>query len=311
MRKKDKYKLKAARRSRFDEFYTRLPVIEKELAHYGGCFAGNRVYCNCDDPRKSNFVRYFLANFKRLGIKKLTATCYSPPDIFGLGSHPNKTAAVMEYGGTGEPAHGHLNGDGDFRSPECAALLKESDIVVTNPPFSIFNEYMDQLVAYNKKFLIIGNQNAIAYKGTFPLLKNGHVRLGPSGKITYFNIPKGYETDGKKYKKDHDGQTMADLGNGVWFTNIQNRHVHGFLSLTKKYNEKDYPTYDNYNAVNVDRTCDIPYGYGGEIGVPVSFMLKYNTGQFVIKDILSRPFIGGKCIYKRLIVRNKTAPCQQ
>ena len=304
--------LARANREKNDEFYTRLTDIEKELRHYRKHFKGKTILCNCDDPFESNFFKYFVLNFNRLGIKKLIATCYATSPISNqqlslfevLGSdessegRPYKAVVTKIYDATGdggidmldvaelfkmgENKLTELKEDGDFRSEECLELLKEADIVVTNPPFSLFRDYVATLVEYDKKFVIIGNQNAITYKEIFPLLKDNIMWLGnnnPAPKLFY--VPTFLE-ERKNIKKDENGDLVASFGNICWFTNLDIKKRHEDLILIKKYNEEDYPTYDNYNAINVNRVTDIPYDYDGVMGVPITFLDKYTPDQFEI-----------------------------
>lgn len=304
--------LARANREKNDEFYTRLTDIEKELRHYRKHFKGKTILCNCDDPFESNFFKYFVLNFNRLGIKKLIATCYATSPISSqqlslfevLGSdessegRPYKAVVTKIYDATGdggidkldvaelfkmgENKLTELKENGDFRSEECLELLKDADIVVTNPPFSLFRDYVATLVEYDKKFVIIGNQSAITYKEIFLLLKDNIMWLGnnnPAPKLFY--VPTFLE-ERKNIKKDENGDLVASFGNICWFTNLDIKKRHEDLNLIKKYNEEDYPTYDNYNAINVNRVTDIPYDYDGVMGVPITFLDKYTPDQFEI-----------------------------
>ena len=311
--------LHAANRAKQDEFYTQLPDIEKELKHYRKHFRGKTVYCNCDDPTISNFFRYFHLNFAKLGLKRLITTCYKnqQPDLFS--KHDMETAAGVEYVGNGtEPTIFQLKEDGDFRSQECIELLKQADIVVTNPPFSLFREYIAQLVKYDKKFLVIGNMNAITYKEIFPLIKDAKLWLGrgPAGLDMLFDVPEDYARELVRNKKEGsayrrvDGIIKGRLGNAAWFTNLDHRKRHEDLILYKKYSPDEYPKYDNYDAINVNKMDHIPVDYAGEMGVPITFLDKHNPDQFQIirfrkgnddKDLS----INGKCPYFRIVIRNK------
>ena len=283
--------LHAANRAKQDEFYTQLPDIENELKHYRRHFRGKTVYCNCDDPTISNFFRYFHLKFKRLRLKRLITTCYKNQQIDLFSSHDMETAAGVDYVGNGtEPTIFQLKEDGDFRSPECIDLLKQADIVVTNPPFSLFREYIAQLVEHDKKFLVIGNMNAITYKEVFPLIKNGRVWLGhgPAGKDMLFDVPEDYERELVRNKKEGSAYRLVDgvikgrLGNACWFTNLDHKKRHEDLILYKKYSPDEYPKYDNYDAINVNKTADIPEDFPGPMGVPISFLDKHNPDQFEI-----------------------------
>lgn len=248
--------LHKAKKEKNDEFYTQLTDIENELKHYKSHFKNKIIFCNCDDPEQSNFWKYFYLNFHVLGLKKLISTHFDK----------EKPTYKMEYTGKEDIVISQLEGNGDFRSNECIELLKESDIVVTNPPFSLFREYVAQLMEYKKKFIIIGNKNAITYKEFFPLLKNNEVWIG------YYNV--------KEFKKP-DG-TFQKFGNIGWFTNLDHNKRHEELILYKTYNEKEYPKYDNYDAINVDKVQDIPIDYDGVMGVPITFLDKYCPEQFEI-----------------------------
>ena len=318
--------LHAANRAKQNEFYTQLSDIEKELKHYRKHFLGKTVYCNCDDPTISNFFRYFHLNFAKLGLKRLMTTCYKnqQPDLFS--KHNMETAAGLEYVGNHgtEPTIFQLKEDGDFRSRECIELLKQADIVVTNPPFSLFREYIAQLVEYDKKFVVIGSMNAITYKEVFSLIKSDRLWLGhgPAGKDMLFDVPEDYAEELVRNKKEGsayrrvDGVIKGRLGNAVWFTNLDHKKRHEDLILYKKYSPDEYPKYDNYDAINVSKTADIPRDYAGEIGVPISFLDKHNPDQFEIIG-MDRPLITeltgkqsrfkikGKEIFARIVIRNR------
>ena len=317
--------LLAANRAKQDEFYTQLSDIEKELKHYRKHFRGKTVYCNCDDPTISNFFLYFRLNFEKLGLKRLITTCYKNRQIDIFSKHDMEAAAGVEYVGNGtQPAVFQLKEDGDFRSRECIELLKQADIVVTNPPFSLFREYIAQLVEYGKKFVVIGNMNAIAYKEVFPLIKSGRLRLGhgADSKDMFFDVPEDYARELVRNKKEGSGYQLVDgdikckLRNAVWFTNLDHKKRHEDLILYKKYSPDEYPKYDNYDAINVDKTADIPSDYAGEMGVPISFLDQHNPEQFEIIG-MDRPLITeltgkqsrfkikGKEIYVRIVIRNK------
>ena len=325
--------LHAANRAKQDEFYTQLSDIEKELKHYRKHFRGTTVYCNCDDPTISNFFRYFKLNFEKRGLKRLITTCYKnrQTDIFSR--HDMEAAAGLEYVGNGtEPTIFQLKGDGDFRSRECIELLKRADIVVTNPPFSLFREYIAQLVEYDKKFLVIGNKNAITYKEIFPLIKGDKLWVGhtPMSQDLLFDVPEDYAQELLKTKKKGSAYKIVDgivkgRSESIWFTNLDHKKRHEELILYKKYSPDEYPKYDNYNAINVNKTDHIPVDYAGEMGVPISFLDKHNPDQFDIVGFdyeikqgllpelvdknwagkLDRGYINGKRIYARIFIRNK------
>ena len=317
--------LLAANRAKQDEFYTQLTDIEKELKHYRQHFLGKTVYCNCDDPTISNFFRYFHLNFEELGLKRLITTCYKNQQTDLFSQHDKETAVGLEYIGNGtNPTKFQLKEDGDFRSEESIELLKQADIVVTNPPFSLFREYIAQLIEYGKKFVVIGSMNAITYKEIFPLIKSSRLWLGhgPAGKDMLFDVPEDYAIELVKNKKEGsaykivDGVIKGRLGNACWFTNLDHKKRNEDLILYKKYSPDEYPKYDNYDAINVNKTAHIPKDYAGEMGVPITFLDKHNPDQFEIIG-MDRPLmteltgkqsrfrINGKEIYARIIILNK------
>lgn len=317
--------LGAAKRAKNDEFYTQLTDIEKELRHYRKHFKDKTVLCNCDDPFESNFFKFFVLNFKRLGLKKLIATCYEGSAVAEYRdgkAKPYKAVVTTVHDTTGDGGVDmedvrnlfelgenelvELEGNGDFRSEECLALLDEADIVVTNPPFSLFRKYVAVLMEHEKKFIVIGSQNAITYKEIFPLLKDDDVWLG--------------STHPKEFIQ-RDG-TVKKFGNICWFTNLDIKKRHEELILVKKYagHEDEYPTYDNYDAIEVSKVADIPFDYDGVMGVPITFLDKYSPDQFEIIGIsgdLANPllidgkrktgrfYINGRRLYDRIAIRNK------
>lgn len=285
--------LAKARDAKQDEFYTQLSDIEKELKHYKKHFKGKVVYCNCDDPRVSGFFHYFSYNFEKLGLKKLITTCYKSGERDLFSSNDAEAAIMLEYTGDkdknnvpdpSEIGIVKLKGDGDFRSEESIELLKQADIVVTNPPFSLFREYVNQLLDYDKKFLIVGNQNAITYRDIFPHITSNRIWLGYNNGDMKFKVPDYYESRATRFWVDDTGQKWRSLGNACWFTNLDTTKRHEELILYRTYygNEKDYPQYDNYKAINVSKVSDIPVDYEGAMGVPITFIEKYNPRQFVI-----------------------------
>ena len=295
--------LHKAKNAKNDEFYTQLADVAKELKHYKAHFKDKIVFCNCDDPTWSAFWKYFHLNFAELGLKKLIST------------HYDKDTATykMEYSGGNDNnievgVKTLLLGNGDFRNQECIDLLQESDVVVTNPPFSLAREYLEQLMTYKKKFLIIGDLNWITYKEIFPLLKNNQIWSG------YCNVKEFGQPNG----------TMKKFGNKLWFTNLDHSKRHEKLILWKTYNPEEYPKYDNYDAINVDKVANILVDYDGVMGVPITFMGKHNPEQFeiigmessagynadivgipVLKDGDARPSIKGKITYARIFIRKK------
>ena len=278
--------LHTAKATKNDEFYTQLEDIENELKYYKEHFKGKVVYCNCDGfltEEKSNFFVYFSLNYEFLGLKGLICTKYNPN---GKGK---KYEYYGDLNGNNYPDEeeiftSDLEGDGDFRSDECIELLKKCDIVCTNPPFSLFREYIARLVKYNKKFLIIGNLNAITYKEVFPLIKENEMWLGVKNVNTdmIFKVPSYYEEKSYRFWVDKDGQKWRSLGNSCWFTNLDHKKRHEEMLLYKKYNAEEYPKYDNYDAIEVGKVTDIPMDYDGVMGVPITFLGKYCPEQFEI-----------------------------
>ncbi len=325
-----------AKSSKKDEFYTQLSDIEKELHHYKEHFKGKVVLCNCDDPRMSNFFHYFSYNFEYLGLKKLITTCYKNHDRDLFSENTAEQAIYLEYEGDKNGDHvpnveeigvKPLRGDGDFRSAECIELLKEADIVVTNPPFSLFREYVAQLVEYDKKFLIIGNVNAVTYKDVFVLFMSNKIWFGHSihSGDREFQVPKEYPLNAAGWRVDEKGNKFIRVKGVRWFTNLDYKERHEDLVLYKKYSAEEFPTYDNYNAININKTKEIPMDYNGAMGVPITFLDKYNPEQFeilgadffikdgLLNDIinkswcgkLDRGYINGKRLYSRIIIKNK------
>lgn len=314
--------LQKAKKLKNDEFYTQLVDIESELQYYKNHFKGKVVFCNCDDPRSSNFFRYFVSHFKELGLKKVIAACYKEQNWSLFDTKENEHGYFFEYTGIEFPDSNpktanivYFKGDGDFRSPESIALLKQSDIVVTNPPFSLFREFVAQLIRHDKQFLIIGNINAITYKEIFRLIQDNKAWLGVNlGRgISGFIVPEYYELYGTETKIDEFGNRIISPNNCLWLTNLDNFIRHEDIKLTKSYygHEQEYPIYDNYDGININRTQDIPQDYSGYMGVPITFLHKFNPRQFEIikfrkgdddKDLS----INGKCPYFRIIIRRKT-----
>lgn len=340
--------LNAAKTAKKDEFYTQLVDIENELKHYRQHFRDKVILCNCDDPYESNFFKYFANNFNAFGLKKLICTCYNGSPVQGselmidfgdFQDEPKKIAYKVEITEVTD-ANGDgridladvryliqndknvltiLKENGDFRSRECIELLKEADIIVTNPPFSLFREYVAQLVEYDKKFIILGNKNAVTYKEIFPLIKENKMWIGytPMSREIYFDVPAAYIEEGLALNKDrsiirHNNKYMA-RSQSIWFTNLDHKKRHEELVLYASYNENDYPKYDDYDVINVDKTNDIPYDYEDLMGVPISFLDKYNPKQFEIIGIDDHrvewrgkgPSLHGKILYRRVIIRKK------
>lgn len=322
--------LNQAKINKKDEFYTQLSDIERELKYYKKHFKDKVVYCNCDDPRVSNFFHYFSYNFEKLGLKKLVATCYKNQNMDLFSQNDAEQAIYLEYTGDkngnnipdpNEIGMKKLKGDGDFRSKECIELLKQADIVVTNPPFSLFREYVAQLIENDKKFVVVGHQNAITYKEIFPLIKDNKLWLGY-----------GFKGGAGHFINEHyeDYATATDRKEGMirvsgvhWFTNLEINKRHEDLILYKNYTKEEYPKYDNYDAIEVSKTKDIPMDYDGVMGVPITFMDKYNPDQFEILGAtesegkgfsnglwdetskVAQPLINQNRVYKRIFIRNK------
>lgn len=335
--------LHQAKASKKDEFYTQLPDIERELKHYKKHFKGKTVLCNCDDPRVSNFFHYFSYNFEDLGLKKLITTCYKSQNRDLFSHNDSEKAIYLEYYGDkngdkvpnpDEIGIKHLKGDGDFRSDECIELLKEADIVVTNPPFSLFREYIEQLVSYGKPFVVIGSKSALHYQEVFKLIKENKVWVGvtPMGADLLFDVPDDYARDMVAAgKEDSNYKVVNGVVKGrsasIWFTNMDNSKRHEELPLYRSYSPSEYPTYDNFDAIEVGKVSEIPYDYEGLMGVPDTFLDKYNPDQF---ELIGIPFgnlgkeIGvtrnhrgrtdiaitkdgkSRCPYSRIIIKRKS-----
>ncbi|MGI6013112.1 MAG: adenine-specific methyltransferase EcoRI family protein [Oscillospiraceae bacterium] len=352
--------LNKAAMAKKDEFYTQLTDIEKELRHYKKFFRGKIVFCNCDDPYESNFFKYFAMNFNSLGLKKLITTCYATSpivytqlslfgeeEIFAVEPCKHKPYKIEITEVTDENGDGRidladveyllknrnnskslLDGDGDFRSPECVELLKQADVVVTNPPFSLFREYVSQLIEYQKHFIIIGNMNAIHYKEIFPLIRDNKLWIGPSihSGDRKFNVPDDYPLKAAGCGVDENGKKYIRVKGVRWFTNLDIAQRHEKLILYKPYTPEEYPKYSNYDAINIDKVSDIPCDYYEDMGVPDSFLDQYNPEQFEIiglgcgdlaKEIgITKNYRGrtdlayvkdgqNKCPYSRIVIRRK------
>lgn len=279
-----KANLQRAKNTKNDEFYTKLEDVSKELMHYTGHFKDKIVYCNCDDPTWSAFWEYFHLNFSALGLKKLISTHYDKTEPTYKMEYTGGDDNDIEVG-----IKTPLEGNGDFQNKECLDILDEADIVVTNPPFSLFREYIDALMEHEKKFLVIGSKNVITYKNFFPLLKNEDVRIGYSSPSEFL------QPDG----------SVKKFGNVGWFTNLDVTKRNEKLVLQKKYTPEKYPRYDNYDAINVNKLSDIPMNYDGVMGVPISIMDHYNPEQFEIIGWAKYPGpkINGKSTYVRILIR--------
>ena len=320
--------LTLAKKRKEDEFYTQLVDIENELKHYKAHFKDKVVLCNCDDPRKSNFFKYFADNFEKLQLKRLIATCYKSQDVdlFSQGDCERAICQFYEGDKNGnmvvdddEVCVKELKGDGDFRSAECIEILKQADIVVTNPPFSLFREYVAQLVKYDKKFVIIGNQNAITYKNVFSEFMADKMWLGYGFHRNCAHFYTHYEDNASD--RDHRAG-MIRVPSVTWFTNLEIAKRHEIYPLYKTYSAEMYPRYDNYDAIEVGKTCDIPMDYQGVMGVPITFMYKYNPEQFEVLGCSdngavpdeyklphfkrhNEPYLHGKKVYKRIFIRHR------
>lgn len=333
--------LQAAATARKDEFYTQLSDIEKELRHYKKHFKNKVVYCNCDDPRVSNFFHYFSYNFESLGLKKLISTCYKNQSADLFTRQDSERAIYLGYkgdkDGSGVPDLHEvdikkLKGDGDFRSPESVRLLEQADIVVTNPPFSLFRQFLAQLVEHQKHFLILGNVNAITYKEVFTMIQDNQVWLGPSIRSgdREFGVPPDYPLNAAGHRVDDQGNKFIRVKGVRWFTNLDFKERHEDMILFRSYNPEEYPTYANFEAIEVGQTKNIPMDYKGAMGVPVTFLDKFNPDQFEIlgsSRTLGRPMSeiaprgsfspGGprfylttgdgayRRLYDRLVIKNK------
>lgn len=330
--------LQQARKAKSDEFYTRLADIEKELKHYRKHFKDKVVLCNCDDPRVSNFFHFFSYNFEKLGLKKLITTCYKNQNMDLFSRHDDKAAIYLEYEGDKndnkvpdpeEIGIQHLQGDGDFRSPECIELLKQADIVVTNPPFSLFREYVGQLIEHQKKFLVVGTWNAITYRDIFNLIQSDSLWIGVNSNRNFsgFIVPEHYPLHGTEARVDEHGNRVVSSNNTCWFTNLENAKRHENLPLFRTFDPEEHPEYDNYHAIEVNQVVNIPVDYEGVMGVPITFLNKYNPDQFEIvgsdADVkegllpelvksswdgkIDRAYLNGKRMYARLFIKRKSA----
>lgn len=304
--------LHRAKRVKKDEFYTQLSDIERELGHYREHFRGKTIFCNCDDPKMSNFWKYFNLKFDFFGLKKLIATHYD--------YDYEKSTYKLERDGN-NLIKTSLKENGDFRSPECVELLEEADIVVTNPPFSLFREYVAQLMEYEKDFVIIGSKNAVTYKEFFPLIKDDKIWVGMMrmGRDLLFGVPEGVAKDMVENSKRGSTYRIVDgvvyaRSPSIWYTNLDIPKRHDDLILYKKYSSEEYPKYDNYDVIEVSRTIHIPVDYEGVMGVPITFLDKYNPDQFEILGIAnSARWIGYECltvmdgrnIYNRIIIKHR------
>ena len=308
-----KERLQQAKKNKKDEFYTQLTDIEKELGHYKEHFKNKIIFCNCDDPKESNFFKYFALNFKHLGLRKLITTHYT-----NRRGNSYKLEIIEDINNDGridlnDAVKTPLQGDGDFRSDECIEILKEADIIVTNPPFSLFREYVGQLIDFEKSFIIVGHQNALSYKEIFKLIKENKLWLGYGFKGGAGHFINKYYEDYATAGNHKDG--MIRVSGVNWFTNLDIKKRHEDLILYKQYTPEEYPKYDNFDAINVDKTKEIPMDYDGYMGVPITFMDKYNPEQFEIIGQMATtkvdefnfgyPYINGTKKYARILIQNK------
>lgn len=310
-----KQRLDVARRDMFNEFFTRLEDIEIELEHYDRHFKGKVVFCNCDDPKQSNFWKHLRTHFKRLKMKKLIATSFTnvPNYAYFYDGKREWKEKLRDDEESLIPAER----TGDFRSAQCIKYLQEADLIVTNPPFSLFREYMAQLVKYKKKFLIIGSLNSVFFKEISPLIENGKIWLGTKQKY-YMKliVPKQFVLKNKNFNYDEKGNAIANVSMVMWFTNLSHKQRNQELRLGKKYKKEDYPKYDNYNAIEVGEVKNIPRDYYKPMGVPITFLSKHNPKQFEIIAFsaglgLKSPdgkntdgfFLNGKKKFARMLIR--------
>ena len=295
------FNLQRAQERKADEFYTRIEDVSAECEHYRKYFKDQTIYCNCDEPSQSAFVRYFMKHGKAIGIRKIIATC------FRRGSR----GLFFDSTTTDEPLT--LKGDGDFRSAECINQLRQADIVVTNPPFSLFREYIVQLVKFDKKFLVLGNINAVTYRVLFPLIRDGKIRLGYESRGMSFRVPRSYVLYTQSGYEDENGDKYVKHCNTVWYTNLPVNKPG--RPLTDRYEQQSifgdnqrFIKYDNYNAIEVPKTSDIPLDYDGVMGVPITFLDKYNPSQFEILDFTKHASLRGKVKYDRILIKHKRLP---
>ena len=333
--------LQTAKDQKDDEFYTTYECIEEELSHYPHHFKGKTVFCNCDDPFESNFCKYFLRNFNLLGLKRLICTSYKGSKVLSTqyplfdidnellkecrgyvldvtyiteGNTEFSNDFIANWLKIERPIH-KLKGNGDFRSEECLRYLLESDIIATNPPFSLFKELVSLLVKYRKKYLLIANQNALTYKEIFPLIQKNEAWTGYRFGEMKFRVPSDSAPRKTRFWIDETGQKCRSLGNAMWFTNLDISKRHQMVPLTKCYTPNEYPHYDNYDAINVRRVIDIPKDYSGIMGVPITIINKYNSEQFELigeanhgsdnEFDLFKPLVNGKYLFKRILIKNK------
>ena len=321
--------LHRAKKTKDDEFYTTYETVANELSKYKEQFTNKVVFCNCDDPLKSNFCKYFVDNFNFFGLKRLICTSYISSESLQtelLEIHKSQPKTEQKYGKILDITEINdnfnlnksvkwLKGNGDFQSDECTELLKECDIVVTNPPFSLFKKFILQIMKHNKKFLVIGNQNALTYKEIFPLVQSNQIWTGYKFGEMKFRVPANSEPRSTRYWVDETGQKWRSLGNAMWLTNLDNERRHETLKLFHKFNPQIHQKYDNFDAIHVRNITEIPFDYKGIMGVPITIINRYNSDQFEIVGEANhgcdnefdffKPTINGKETFKRILIRNK------
>ena len=304
-------KMHSAKAQKYDEFFTPMNAIENEIYHYSKHLKGKTILCNCDDPERSNFWKHFKLKFKVYGLKKLISTHFIPK----TDPSKNERSYKLEFDGS-EVIKTPLTQNGDFRNEECVELLKETDIVITNPPFSLFREYISQLMEHNKKFIVIGNMNAVTYKEIIPYILNNKIWMGVSPHRIWFNVPEKFEITTKNVRYDENKKPLVQVGGACWFTNLNHSIRTQEHICHKKYDPDMYPEYDNYKAIEVKNIKLIPKDFPGKMGVPITFIFKHNPDQFkivganntvpktkIIDNKTDRFFINEKPIYTRLVIQ--------
>lgn len=321
--------LQSAKNTKNDEFYTPFKEIERELLNYREQFSDKVVFCNCDDPFESDFCKFFIYNFNNFNLKKLICTSYGKSKLAKSRLSRSNKGYVLQVEEIDKDLFANktykevikrlkvkkLKGNGDFASDECITFLEKADIVVTNPPFSLFRQFVSLLFYYRKKFLVIGNMNAITYKEVFPYVQNNEAWLGYHNGDMAFRVPADSEPRKTRFWIDETGQKWRSLGNAMWFTNLDVAYRHKFMELHEKYSPDRYPHFDCYDAINVSRVAEIPVDYEGIMAVPLTILNKYNPDQFEIVGEanhgsdnpydLFKPTINGKEIFKRILIKKK------
>ncbi len=305
--------LNIAQANKKDEFYTQMVDIEAEVSHYKEYFCGKVVYCNCDDSQKSNFTKFFIQHFQDFKLKKLISTCYKHHTHSLFNDNQQEPATYIEYDGTPQSQIPQkLKENGDFRSTECVEFLKQADVVVTNPPFSLFRPFLELLFKHKKDFLIIGNVNAISCKDCFQHILNKEMWLGQTihSGDREFQVPDDYPLEAANFRIDKDGNKYIRVKGVRWFTNIECQHKPKWIPLECKYTPEKYPKFDNFDAIDVGKTKDIPFDYDQIMGVPITFLDWYNPHQFEIigneytlKIPSGRGYVKGKRKYSRIFIK--------